>query len=81
MTRPADSSKDSNARSLLKAISWRVVAAATTILIAWIVYRDLRPALAIGGIEFFAKFLIYYGHERLWALVPRGTIRKIVNPS
>ena len=47
----------------------------TTILIAWAIYRDIGPALAIGGIEFFAKFLIYYLHERLWQVVPRGAFR------
>ncbi|MEC8941975.1 MAG: DUF2061 domain-containing protein [Verrucomicrobiota bacterium] len=68
--------KESNVRSLLKALSWRVIATITTILIAWLVYRDIRPALAIGGIEFFAKFLVYYLHERLWQIVPRERIRE-----
>ena len=52
--------RESRKRSLLKAVSWRVLATATTILIAWAVYRDIKPALAIGGIEFLAKFLVYY---------------------
>ncbi len=67
--------KESKVRSLLKAVSWRVIATMTTILIAWAIYRDIGPALAIGGIEFFAKFLIYYLHERLWQVVPRGAFR------
>ena len=73
--------KESNVRSLLKAVSWRVIATITTILIAWLVYGDIRPALAIGGIEFFAKFLVYYLHERLWQIVPRGRIREAVSGS
>ena len=73
--------KESNLRSLLKAISWRLIATGTTILIAWLVYRDIGPALAIGGIEFFAKFFIYYFHERLWQIIPRGTISKAVSSS
>ncbi|MCH2062835.1 MAG: DUF2061 domain-containing protein [Roseibacillus sp.] len=73
--------KESKARSLLKAVSWRVIATITTILIAWLVYGDIRPALAIGGIEFFAKFLVYYLHERLWQIVPRGRIREAVSGS
>ena len=74
-----DPERESNVRSLLKAVSWRVIATLTTILIAWLIYRDIRPALAIGGIEFFAKFFVYYGHERLWQLVPRGTVRRVVH--
>ncbi|MBL47743.1 MAG: hypothetical protein CMP28_02190 [Roseibacillus sp.] len=73
--------KESNLRSLLKAISWRLIATGTTILIAWLVYRDIGPALAIGGIEFFAKFFIYCFHERLWQIIPRGTISKAVSSS
>ena len=68
--------KESALRSLLKALSWRVVATVTTILIAWLVFKNIEQALAIGGIEFFAKFFVYYAHERLWQLVPRGTFRK-----
>ena len=69
--------RESNVRSLLKAISWRVIATLTTITIAWLVYGDIRPALAIGGIEFFAKFLIYYLHERAWQVVPHGTFPRV----
>jgi uncharacterized membrane protein len=69
--------RESNARSLLKAVSWRVIATMTTILIAWLVYGDIKPALAIGGIEFIAKFLIYYLHERAWQVVPHGTFPRV----
>tara|TARA_B100000609_G_C16972358_1_gene309578 strand:- start:159 stop:386 length:228 start_codon:yes stop_codon:yes gene_type:complete len=64
--------RESRKRSLLKAVSWRMLATATTIIIAWAVYRDIRPALAIGGIEFLAKFLVYYLHERVWQIVPHS---------
>ena len=73
--------KESKVRSLLKAVSWRVIATTTTILIAWLVYRDIKTAFAIGGIEFFAKFLVYYLHERLWQIVPRGRIRGAISGS
>jgi uncharacterized membrane protein len=79
MEPPSLREKETNARSLLKALSWRVIATLTTILIAWLVYRDIKPALAIGGIEFIAKFFVYYGHERLWQLISRGTIRRTAN--
>ena len=45
---------ESRRRSLLNAVSWRVLATLTTILIAWAVYQDIKPALAIGGIEFLS---------------------------
>ncbi len=73
--------KESRVRSLLKAVSWRVIATITTILIVLLISGDIGSALAIGGIEFFAKFLVYYLHERLWQIVPRGRIREAVGGS
>lgn len=58
--------KESKLRSLLKAITWRITATLTTILIAWMLIGDVSVAMAIGSIEFFAKFVIYYLHERAW---------------
>ena len=57
---------DSKLKSLYKTISWRITATVTTILIAYLILGDITPALAIGGIEFFAKMIIYYYHERAW---------------
>ena len=72
--------KESHLRSLLKALSWRVVATTTTAIIAYMITGSVATAVAIGSIEFVAKFFIYYGHERIWQMVPRGTIRHIVQP-
>ena len=57
---------DSRTRSLAKAFSWRITAAFTTAVIAYAVTGQLDTAAMIGGIEFVLKFLIYYGHERIW---------------
>ena len=72
-----ESSKESRLRSVLKGLSWRVIATATIIVIAKITTGDTDLAIKIGFIEFFIKFALYYGHERIWAQVPRGTFRKI----
>ena len=57
---------ESKLRSLLKAISWRIIASIVTTLIAF--YFGL-PAKAIGMV-FFAdlviKFVLYFIHERVW---------------
>tara|TARA_B100000902_G_scaffold232722_1_gene220725 strand:- start:12134 stop:12322 length:189 start_codon:yes stop_codon:yes gene_type:complete len=57
---------ESRVRSLAKAVTWRVVATLTTMLIAWLLIGDITVALSIGAIEFIAKFIIYYLHERAW---------------
>ena len=69
--------KESHLRSLLKGLSWRVVATATIILIAWYTTGNVELALEIGFIEFFIKLLLYYLHERAWQLVPRGKIKDL----
>ena len=58
---------ETNLRSLLKAITWRIIASIVTTIIA--VYFGV-PTKAIG-LVFFAdliiKFILYFFHERLWA--------------
>ena len=69
--------KESHIRSVFKTISWRIIATSTTIIIAYFIFGDISDALKVGGIEFFAKMIIYYVHERIWQIAPRGAIRSI----
>lgn len=59
-------SSESNTRSLLKAVSWRIIASIVTTIIA---YTFGLPVKAIG-LVFFAdliiKFVLYFIHERIW---------------
>lgn len=68
---------ESHLRSLLKAFSWRIIATATTAIIAYFVTGEIGVAVAIGGMEFFLKLIAYYLHERSWQLVPLGSIRAL----
>lgn len=67
--------KESHMRSILKGITWRVIATTTIFIIAYAKTGNFTLALEIGAIEFFVKFLLYYLHERAWQLAPTGTIR------
>lgn len=69
--------KESHLRSLLKGFTWRIVATTTTITIAYFITGEIGDALKIGAIEFIGKIFIYYLHERLWQMMPYGTIRRI----
>ena len=71
--------RESHVRSILKALSWRIVATLTTGIIAYFITGEIDTAVAIGSIEFVLKFGIYYVHERAWQLVPRGTIRHLLD--
>lgn len=51
---------------ILKSISWRLIATVTTILLAWLISGDITTGFTIGGVEFFIKLVLYYGHEKIW---------------
>ena len=70
--------KESRLRSILKAASWRVLATLTTIVIAYAITEKIDDALRIGAVEVVAKMAIYYFHERAWARLPLGTVRKML---
>ena len=70
--------RESHLRSVLKGITWRVIATSTTIGIAWWMTGEIETALKIGGIEFVGKVFIYYLHERAWQIIPRGRVRQII---
>jgi uncharacterized membrane protein len=62
---------------MLKAISWRVVGTIDTIFVSYLWTGDTSKALKIGGTDVLTKILLYYLHERVWARVPLGTVRRI----
>lgn len=59
-------------RSIVKAISWRIVGTIDTILISWIITGKIALALSIGLIEVVTKMLLYFFHERVWNLIKWG---------
>lgn len=60
-------------RSLLKSLSFRIVATATTMTSIYIFTGDLSSTLSLGVVDFVAKMLLYYFHERVWNKTNYGT--------
>ena len=63
--------RESHLRSLIKGISWRIVATCDTVLIVLLItcsteQCSLDNAIKIGALEFLFKFIVYYLHERIW---------------
>ena len=56
----------SRKRSLIKSITWRVVASADTFLIAWFITGKISWASSIASLEIITKTFLYYFHERGW---------------
>ena len=70
--------RETNQRSIVKGISWRVVATATTIIIIYFFFGRLDLAIAAGLIESVLKVGLYWAHERAWFKVRWG--KKKIEP-
>ena len=61
-----DTSQEKVSRSLLKAISWRLVGTIDTMIIAYFITGTVSQAISIGFIEWGTKLVLYFFHERIW---------------
>lgn len=59
-------------RSVLKTISWRIVASLTTGVVVFIFTGELVLSLGVIGVEGITKILFYYLHERVWNMIHWG---------
>lgn len=57
---------DTHKRTIIKTITWRIVATLTTVIVIYLWTRDLSVALGSGLIANAFKTIFYYIHERLW---------------
>jgi adenylylsulfate kinase len=58
--------EESAVRSMIKAISWRVLATLTTTALVYAVTGRTDLAVTIGLLEATSKMVLYYFHERMW---------------
>ena len=59
--------KDSKKKSILKTLSWRVVASTDTFLLTWLITGSYHFGLTVSALEIVTKMFLYYFHERLWS--------------
>ena len=65
--------KISRTRHIMKAVTWRILATTTTILIAGTLTGDWAIGAQIGALELVSKLVLYYAHERVWyRFIPLG---------
>jgi adenylylsulfate kinase len=67
--------RETNRRSIVKGISWRIVATSTTILIVYVFFGRLDLAIAAGLLETVLKVGLYWAHERAWFKIQWGKKR------
>ena len=59
--------KESNPRSLVKAVSWRLLGSIDTFALSWFFTINAVMAGTIASTEVLTKICLYYVHERAWA--------------
>lgn len=67
---------DSHARSIVKAVTWRLVGSTDTFLLSLLVTGNAVYAISIASIEAVTKIVLYYLHERVWRLISWGRLEQ-----
>ncbi len=57
---------ENRTRIVLKSVSFRLIATLTTIVLVFAFTKEVAFGLQVGFLEFFAKIVLFYYHERLW---------------
>lgn len=60
-------------RSLVKTLTWRIIAEIDTFVVSYLITGSLTWSLSIVGIESTTKTVLYYLHERAWGRFAWGT--------
>jgi len=63
---------ESHRRSIVKALSWRIIATLVTFLVAYSLTKEAVLSISIGLGDALLKIGTYYAHERLWNRISFG---------
>ena len=69
---PSPAAKEAHARSIAKAVSWRLVGSMDTFVLSYLVTGNLVWAGSIASAETLTKIALFYLHERIWRRVTWG---------
>ena len=62
-------------RSALKAVSWRVIATSTGMIITYFITGKLELTAIFGIGDVILKLMFYFIHERVWNKIEYGKYR------
>jgi uncharacterized membrane protein len=63
---------ESNSRSIVKAVSYRILGSATTGLIFYVLTGKGGLSVGAGALDVVLKIGVYFLHERLWDRIQFG---------
>lgn len=67
-----DKNSEKPLRSIVKAISWRVVGTIDTLIVSYILTGEIALATSIASVDFLTKLVLYFFHERIWNKIKWG---------
>jgi len=74
--------RDRPIKSIVKTITWRLIASATTFGLAYLFFHKdpyaAQKATGIAIAEAFIKMMLYFFHERLWERIRWGRMLVII---
>ena len=70
--RGTDQVSEKPLRSMVKALSWRLIGTLDTLLVSYLLTGEITLAGAIATIDFLTKMLLYFFHERAWNKISWG---------
>ena len=62
-------------RSVVKSLSWRLLALIITSSVAFALTKKLTFAAEIGVIDTAIKLFVYFAHERAWNKIDYGRVK------
>lgn len=65
---------ETHLRSVVKGMSWRLVATMVTTIVVYIYSGELAAAAIVGSLDAIVKIGLYWGHERIWQRIHWGRI-------
>ena len=60
-------------RTLVKTVSWRILATMCTVTMIYVLTSNSNLAATAGVLDATVKMGLYYAHERIWNRVQKGT--------
>ena len=63
---------ETHKRSIVKSITFRIIATVLTFIVVWIFTRDVGKSLIVTVVENLIKMIAYYLHERAWIRISWG---------
>ncbi len=70
---------DTHFRSVVKGISWRILATCVTMTVVFLYSGEWAAAAFVGLMDALVKVVLYWGHERLWQRLTWGRILPTVS--